>query len=245
MISEKRKRERKRFADEMKFLIVAGLFFAAGLFLIGTFFFTGVDHTVDDENWPDDNPLVIQKGTPKIHPLTNLEKGDVIYIEYRASDVVDIMVDSLKNCTRYIEEHASYESYDLPPEAYKVRAGVSGKFKVTVNSSEMGIVFQKSPYSGSSKVDLHYKVTYPDHFVSSCLIIGLMFMVGGAALVVIHFLRAKKQRRYEPLEPERDTVAGGMERSRPMPQDEPGKGKKGKGKKGGKKGKGKKGKKKR
>ena len=237
------KREAGRFTEEMKFLIVAGMFFTVGVFCLSTFFLTGIEDTVDDENWSSDNPLIIQYKKPKLHPLTNLEDGDVIYIEYKADGPVDVMVDDLDNCYRYIAEHDSFNPYDLPPEAYKVREGRSGTLKVNVTSDEVGIVFQKTLYSGYEEVNLQYKVTSPDHYSSACLIIGLMFFIGGTALVVIHFMQKKKQRRFEPMDTDDDLgyIDTGEEDDSVDVAKRRGKGggkKKGKGK--GKKGKGKK-----
>jgi hypothetical protein len=193
----RRRKEVKTFLDQTKFLLFAGLFFTMGLFLLLSYFVADVDTSVDE------GMVLVRYANPVLFPIENLNIGDEIYIELDSDDYVDVIVDTKDNCINYKYHHDDFDPFLLGPESYKAQHVLDVTLKTKANHSEMGVIFQKTPKTGFDKTEINFKIVYPDHYTGNfCLIVGVMFVISGLAMAVIHFYRTRKSRRFEPIERE-------------------------------------------
>jgi hypothetical protein len=203
----------RKFLDQTKFLLFAGLFFAMGLFLLLSYFVAETDTSVDE------GTVLVRYGNPVLFPIENLKVGDEIYIEVDSDDYIDVIVDTKDNCINYKYHHDDFDPYLLGPESYKAQHVLDTTLKVEANHSEMGVLFQKTPKTGYEKTQIKFRILYPDHFTGNfCLIVGAMLVVSGIAMVVIHFYWSRKRQRFEPIE--KDVISEEIKRSKPIPYEE-------------------------
>jgi hypothetical protein len=214
------------FVDATKFLLVAGLFLTVGLFLILGYVFTDVGQNERGDT------ITVLANTPVLFTLEDLESGDDVYIQVSSSNYVDVLVDNIGDCRNYVDKHDAFNPATLPQSAYKAIKVTDETIKVTVNGSfdsqdgyySLGIVFQKTPYTGYDPTDLTFTISFPDHMSQDmCIPVGVLFIAGAVALAVIHVYMARKNKQFEPLDEDKDRPKKKKKGTKKMDQDKKGK----------------------